>query len=180
MEIGNQVSVIDENLQGVVKSMDGPLVTITTHDGFDLVFSADQLVIVSDLLHGLTIEKKDMEAKNITKNRPSRTKNTKKGSQVILEVDLHAEQLTKDHKRMQAYEILELQLDTAKRQVDFAIRKRIPKLILIHGVGAGVLRSELEFLLKRYDHLSYQDADYQKYGMGALEVYFIQNKRSAN
>jgi dsDNA-specific endonuclease/ATPase MutS2 len=65
-------------------------------------------------------------------------------------------------------------LDTAKRQIDAAIKNRIPRLVLIHGVGEGVLKSELDYLLGRYDNLTFQDGNYQKYGLGATEVYFIQ------
>ncbi len=39
-----------------------------------------------------------------------------------------------------------------------------------HGIE-GVLKEELEFLFGRYDNLKYYDADYQKYGLGATEVY---------
>ena len=34
-----------------------------------------------------------------------------------------------------------------------------------------VLKAELDFLLGRYDGISFQDANYQKYGLGATEVY---------
>ena len=63
----------------------------------------------------------------------------------------------------------------AKRQMDFAISKRIQKVVFIHGVGEGVLRAELESLFGRYDNLKFYDADFQKYGRGATEVYFFQN-----
>jgi dsDNA-specific endonuclease/ATPase MutS2 len=76
---------------------------------------------------------------------------------------------------MTNFEILNLQLDTAKRQLDFAIRKKIQKVVLIHGVGEGILKEELYFLLKRYENAKYYDADYQKYGLGATEVYFFQS-----
>ena len=77
---------------------------------------------------------------------------------------------------MNNYDILNLQTETAKRQIEFAMRNRIPKIVFIHGVGEGVLKSELDFLLGRYDNLKFQDANFQKYGQGATEVYFIQNK----
>jgi dsDNA-specific endonuclease/ATPase MutS2 len=76
---------------------------------------------------------------------------------------------------MSNYEMLNLQLDTAKRQLEFAIRKRIQKVVFIHGVGEGVLREELYTLFRRYDNLKYYDAEYQKYGHGATEVYIFQN-----
>lgn len=76
---------------------------------------------------------------------------------------------------MSNYDILTLQIDTAKHQLEFAMRKRIQKIVFIHGVGEGVLKAELDFLLGRYDNLKFYDADYQKYGVGATEVYFFQN-----
>ncbi|MNS20666.1 Endonuclease MutS2 [compost metagenome] len=76
---------------------------------------------------------------------------------------------------MSNYDILTLQTETAKRHIEFAIKNRIPKIVFIHGVGEGVLKSELDFLLGRYDEIVFQDADYQKYGLGATEVYIKQN-----
>jgi dsDNA-specific endonuclease/ATPase MutS2 len=76
---------------------------------------------------------------------------------------------------MDNFEILTLQVETAKRQLEFAISKRIQKIVFIHGVGEGVLRSELEYLFNRYENLKFYDADYQKYGRGATEVYIFQN-----
>lgn len=71
--------------------------------------------------------------------------------------------------------MLTIQLDTAKRQLEFAISKRIQKVVFIHGVGAGVLRTELEYLFRQYDNVKYYDADFQKYGRGATEIYIYQN-----
>ena len=95
-----------------------------------------------------------------------------------MEVDLHIHQLTNSTKHMSNHDMLTLQLDTAKRQLDFAIRKRIQKVVFIHGVGEGVLKLELEYLFSRYDNVKFYDADYQKYGLGATEVYIYQNVAS--
>ena len=73
--------------------------------------------------------------------------------------------------------MLTLQLETARRQLEFAIRKRIQKVVFIHGVGEGVLRTELEYLFGRYDNITFYDANYQKYGIGATEVYIFQNAK---
>jgi hypothetical protein len=35
----------------------------------------------------------------------------------------------------------------------------------------------LDFLFGRYDTISFQDANYQKYGLGATEVYIKQNNK---
>nr|WP_311195921.1 Smr/MutS family protein [Antarcticibacterium sp. 1MA-6-2] len=92
-----------------------------------------------------------------------------------MEVDLHIEKLVNSYRGMTNHDILSLQLDTAKRQIEFATRKRIQKIVFIHGVGEGVLKAELDYLFGRYENLKYYDADYQKYGVGATEVYLFQN-----
>jgi len=92
-----------------------------------------------------------------------------------MEVDLHIHQLTSSSKRMNNHDMLTLQLDTAKHKLEFAIRNKIQKIVFIHGVGEGVLKLELEYLFKKYDQVTFYDADYQKYGLGATEVYIYQN-----
>ena len=76
---------------------------------------------------------------------------------------------------MTNFDMLNLQLDTARRQLEFAIKKRIPKIVFIHGVGEGVLRQELETLISRYNNVQFYDADYKTYGLGATEVKIFQN-----
>ena len=92
-----------------------------------------------------------------------------------MEVDLHINQLVKSTKGMANHDMLTLQLNTAKRQLDFAIKNRIQKIVFIHGVGEGVLKLELDYLFDRYNNVKHYDANYQKYGLGATEVYIYQN-----
>jgi dsDNA-specific endonuclease/ATPase MutS2 len=115
-------------------------------------------------------EKTEPIKRNFTKEKKS------KKDEFVLEVDLHIEKLVPSKRGMNNYDILNLQMETAKRQLEFAQKNRIPKVVFIHGVGEGVLKAELDFLLGRYDNISFQDANYQKYGLGATEVYFIQKK----
>jgi dsDNA-specific endonuclease/ATPase MutS2 len=75
---------------------------------------------------------------------------------------------------MTTFDILNYQMDTARRQLEFAMRKRIQRVVFVHGVGEGVLREELRTLFRRYEDLRVGDADYRKYGMGATEVYIPQ------
>jgi len=71
-----------------------------------------------------------------------------------------------------------LQIETAKRRLEFGFQNRIQRIVFIHGVGEGVLKLELEYLFKRYESLKFYDANYQKYGQGATEVYIFQSKTS--
>ena len=69
-----------------------------------------------------------------------------------------------------------LEILLLKRRLEFAMQKRIQKIVFIHGVGEGVLKIELEYLFKRYEGIKFYDANYQKYGQGATEVYIFQSK----
>ena len=92
-----------------------------------------------------------------------------------MEVDLHIGKLVPRTGGLSNFEILNIQMDTAKRQLEFAMKKRVQKVVFIHGVGEGVLKAELETLFHRYENVKFYDADYQKYGLGATEVYIFQN-----
>lgn len=180
-KIGDRVDVLDEDLSGVVSKIKGTIIIIETNDGFDLEFSEKELVKVGDnnALKVNVFSKTSLNeaiSQKETKKRKSQKVKPKERFQPTMEVDLHIHQLTNSSRGMANHEMLSLQLETAKRQLEFAMRKRIQRIVFIHGVGEGVLKIELEYLFKRYDNLKFYDANYQKYGLGATEVYLFQNK----
>jgi len=77
---------------------------------------------------------------------------------------------------MSNFEKLSLQLKVARKELETAIAKKHPKIIFIHGRGAGVLKSELKSLFDTYN-VDFQDASYIEYGQGATEVIIYQNKK---
>ncbi|MDA8729181.1 DNA mismatch repair protein MutS [Flavicella sp.] len=179
---GDRVVVVDATTKGVVVRSEGTRVLITEENGFDLYFDEKQLVKVvhdqfemskySDINNALLHQKLSASE---TSRRKAPKKRKKEALVPPMEVDLHIQHLVKNHQRMSNFDMLNLQLDTAKYKLEFAIRKRIPRLVFIHGVGEGVLRSELGYLLAKYP-VKISEASYQKYGMGATEVYILQNK----
>ena len=179
-KIGDRVIVLDEDLKGEVIRVDEAEVTVLTTDGFELNFEPRELILDTDteILKNNTLGS-GHHAKVESDLKPSirKTKMSRKKDRHVpkLEVDLHIHQLTDSVKGMSNHDILILQLDTAKRQLEFAINKRIQKVVFIHGVGEGVLRLELEYLLKRYPNVDFYEASYQKYGLGATEVHIKQN-----
>jgi dsDNA-specific endonuclease/ATPase MutS2 len=178
MNKGDKVAVLDDAIDGVVVAVKNDDVTIETIDGFTLTFKAKELIKTGNTSEiNLNFNKNEIIGqKEIPKpNYINKEKKSKKEIPVP-EFDLHIEKLVKNHKSMSNYDILTIQTETAKRHIDFAIRNRIPKIVLIHGVGDGVLKSEINFMLGRYDGIVFQDANYQKYGLGATEIYFKQNK----
>lgn len=179
-EPGDKVAVLDEDLEGKVLQVFGNEVEIETTEGFLLSFPAKDLVkIGSSLPNILPDDVRDLneviKQKEAFKKRKSVRIKPKERNQPPMEVDLHIGKLVPKTGGLSNYDMLTIQMDTAKRQLEFAMSKRIQKVVFIHGVGEGVLRAELESLFNRYDNVKFYDADYQKYGLGATEVYIFQN-----
>ncbi|BAO77104.1 Smr/MutS family protein [Winogradskyella sp. PG-2] len=180
INIGDKVETIDDAISGIVTKISGTTISIEDMDGFEFQFETNELMISSN---ENTIENSiynsDLDAvkreKEIQKRKIVPTVKPKERHAPKFEVDLHIHHLTSSTSGMSNYDMLNLQLDTARRQLDFAIRKRIPKIVFIHGVGEGVLRQELETLFGRYNNIKFYDADYKTYGLGATEVRVFQN-----
>ncbi len=177
LQIGNKVAVLDDVLKGIVTKVDGNKISIETKDGMIFVFLASELVKINKPQHEMS---KFSDINNPLLKEKITTEKTKKSNfikdknEIILEVDLHINQLIKSTRGLDNYDMLNLQLDTAKSKIEFAISKRISKVVFIHGVGEGVLKAELQSLLNRYP-VKFYDASYKKYGLGATEVYVYQN-----
>lgn len=179
--IGDQVSVLDEAVDGVVRLVDQDRITIETSDGFTMTYFVKELIKnqKSSALYKSNESvdlNKILKEKEIPKPRSFVKEKKAKGEIPPPEFDLHIEKLVKNFRGMSNYDILTLQSETAKRHIEFAIRNRIPKIVFIHGVGEGVLKSELDFMLGRYDNIDFKDGNYQKYGQGATEVFIRQGK----
>ena len=171
-QIGNIVRVIDEAIEGEIINISAQAITIRTIDDFDFEFQPHEIVVIkenqkelskfSDINNSLLQEK--LKEGTRKKSVFKRDKN-----EVILEVDLHMEQLVPSTRNLDTFDILNYQLRHAKGKLEWAIAKRISKIIFIHGVGDGILKKELLGLLKRYP-VRFTDASFKKYGYGATEV----------
>ena len=179
-EIGDKVSALDDDISGVVIKVNNDQISVETTDNFVMTFFVNELVKINNSnelrcffstqsLGSVLKDKEEPKKRSFIKEKRSRK------DEFVLEIDLHIEKLVPSKRGMNNYDILTLQMETAKRQLDFAIKNRMPKVVFIHGVGEGVLKAELDFMLGRYEGISFQDANYQKYGLGATEVYIKQN-----
>lgn len=180
-KVGDRVAVLDEDISGSVVKISSNNVLIETADGFQLSFLASELIPntnIEDIAQNISTKFKavDLKNDNISNRKIASTKSKKERAKQVMEVDLHIHQLVNSSRGMTNYDMLNLQIETAKRKLDFAIAKRIQRIVFIHGVGEGVLKIELETLFRRYDNIKYYDANYQKYGLGATEVYIYQSK----
>ncbi|MBR2638035.1 MAG: DUF2027 domain-containing protein [Bacteroidaceae bacterium] len=92
-------------------------------------------------------------------------------SDEILEVDLHADNLLDTTAGLNAFDILNHQMEVVRNTLNAHIKEKGKKIVFIHGKGEGVLRNAIMQELKRkYPRCLYQDASFQKYGFGATMV----------
>jgi len=89
----------------------------------------------------------------------------------VIEVDLHINELLDTTAGLSNAAMLQCQLDKFHEVLDEYKSRKGQKIVFIHGKGEGVLRKEIEKLLKtRYKTFYFQDASFREYGFGATMV----------
>lgn len=75
-------------------------------------------------------------------------------------------------------EALNFQLSYFRKALNSAIAEKTPKLIVIHGVGAGILKAEIQKEVAEIDFAHMYDAPLHKYGVGATVIEFYHTKNN--
>jgi len=183
-KLGDKVSVLDDVITGIVIELKGDKIVIEGEDGFPFEYYSNEIVLIkekqSELSKFSDISNEDLAQKvnETTPKKVSKFKSDlKPDKQPPMEVDLHIHHLVDSMQGLDKYDILNIQVEAAKFKLEYAIKNRISKIIFIHGVGAGVLKTELNYLFKNYQLNSYA-ASFKKYGLGATEVYIYQNQKN--
>jgi hypothetical protein len=94
----------------------------------------------------------------------------------IAEVDLHIGELVDNFTNLEKGDLLQIQLEYFDKCMTEAEKEKISKIIFIHGVGNGKLKTEIYHRLQIMGGVEFYDASYARYGMGATEVNFYRNK----
>jgi dsDNA-specific endonuclease/ATPase MutS2 len=174
--IGHQVAVIDDVIKGIIVFINGNKITIRDENDFQFVYDKSELIqydsddLFNQNKHFVNIDKNKKTSSKFTKKQIKNKKTT------LLEVDLHIHHLTHSNQKMTNFEMLQIQLNTVKIKVDYAIKHNIQRVVFIHGVGKGKLKSEIYHLLKKYP-VEINDASFKKYGFGATEIYIFKNPK---
>ena len=147
--------------------------TFTENDFFDEHAHLITLVENDVLDLGFQINAADLQKAMTTKELPQPKKQParKRKDEPILEVDLHAHELIDTTAGLSNGDILRLQMDKFHEVMQANLKNKGKKIVFIHGKGEGILRNELEKVLRqRYKYCYYQDASFQQYGYGATQV----------
>ena len=114
---------------------------------------------------------KDFQQITLTKE-PKKAVSAELPKSDLIEVDLHIHNLVDTTGGLSNADMLKLQLDTFRKEMDKAIASGAKKIVFIHGVGDGVLKNEIRRELSRkYSKYPFQDASFREYGFGATLAY---------
>ncbi len=116
----------------------------------------------------------DKEIKQVVRDKDKKKKIapvTRKDNKVLLEVDLHINELLDDTRGMSNKDMLDYQMEKFHKVMAENKENTNRKIVFIHGKGDGVLKSEILKALKRkYSWHTWQDASFKEYGYGATMV----------
>lgn len=175
LKVGDKIVFMNESGGGIIKSINhiGKYI-VEDENGFDKsyftneiaqVFNEDYKIDESNVNHN-----KD-EASISAKTVIVKSERTGSRKQIdIWEIDLHIEELVESHRNLSNFEIMKIQMGELKSILNNARAKRVRKLVIIHGVGEGVLKSEVRSFLHEQTGLNFYDADFREYGKGATAV----------
>lgn len=161
-KIGDKVKVIDDDQKGEIIDIQKNQIIILNEYGFEEKFLPNELILDK----GFEVKEVKIESIEIPKK-----KNYKKKLELAPKViDLHIGELVayKDH--LSNYEMLQIQLQTVRDEIELARKEKRKKLIFIHGHGKGKLKKEVIKILESYQDLEFYDASFRKYNGGATKV----------
>ncbi len=170
-KVGERISFLNETGEGTIQSyINDEVVIVLDETGFDREILEKELVKIYN--EDISITQKDdalhelLEVPNAGQTRP-RGVNKQNGT---WEIDLHSHMIMDSEQGLSNNQILTRQLYAFKHCYTEAREKHIRKLIVIHGVGEGVLKSEVRHFLAGRENLEFYDADFREYGKGATEI----------
>lgn len=175
--IGDKVQILDEEGEGLITGFVSVNMAIVDLDGFPFEFHLTSLIKVD-------------EENNLHHNAHERSFEhlltdhaTKKVQEVLMhipmdvfekvsrqgfpEIDLHIHELVDKPKVLNNTEMIEIQVHRLERFIQSCVEKSVSEFVIIHGVGQGVLRTEIRKILGSHGNIQFKDADFREYGAGA-------------
>lgn len=166
LKIGIQVKFKDAAGEGRVARMDGERVWVEDSFGFEHEYHCSELLLAEAMVDVGQVVVKD-------KGRKESAPAAQQVDRLI--IDLHSHELMESTHGMTKYDILNHQIQKASDILREAKRRKVPKVLIIHGKGSGRLQQEVHDLLARTGGVEYYFADFAEGGYGATEVRILAN-----
>lgn len=176
-KVNDRVTVLNETIKGIVTKINNQAIEIEDEDGFTRVYPAHKLAFQTKSRDYKIPD--DLFSKDEEQKQPINPKSSKQINNTFVDkfkLDLHIEALVDRHYHLTNSEIVQIQLTACRNFVQESISQKRKKIILIHGKGEGVLKSEIRFYLERLSNdkgvkLDFHDASFSEFGIGgATEV----------
>lgn len=163
MKIGDKVSVTDDNLEGVITSVNGNTVVFKDEFGFTYQYPKEKLVArTPDLYKNINVEKK-------FEYSPPKSKKHNNSPYIL---DLHFHKIAGAEKITNSFERLFLQREKLLETLDFCRTHRLKRLEIIHGIGDGTLQKMVWDVLESQTNLDFYNKDILHHQSGAVMVDF--------
>ena len=102
------------------------------------------------------IKKEDL---NLNLNKKKNLSSSKTDNGLKVKIDLHIEKINSYFHHMQNSEIVQIQMDYCRKELDLAMVKGRQSIEIIHGIGEGILMNEVHKLLDLYNLRYYVSND---------------------
>jgi dsDNA-specific endonuclease/ATPase MutS2 len=180
-KVGQSIEFLDEKMTGkVLEVRSNGTYKVETEDGFEREVSEREIIAHGNEVYDLTplidpeerskiIVEKEVDADKVS-NRSK--KHVIQGEFIEREIDLHIEAILDYHRHLSNAEIVLIQTNHLRRELDRAEYDGLRRIVVIHGRGTGALKSEVIDILEQRGNLRFYDAEYKIYGLGATEVLF--------
>ena len=163
MNIGDKISVVDEDLKGIITSINSDSIAFEDEFGFSHQYPKSKLV----LHHSEIYENIKMQDKyEYTKPK------SKKHSTNHLVLDLHFDKLVSHPNDYNSFERLFIQKEKLIDSLDFCRENRIKRLEIIHGIGDGTLQKMVHNTLQSQVGIDFYNKDILHHQTGAVIVEF--------
>jgi hypothetical protein len=163
MKIGDKVSVVDEDLSGVVTSVKGNIVVFKDEYGFTYQYPQEKLVPKNaSLYENIKVVKKPEPRKSVSK----------KHQKNHLVLDLHFHNLVKNPNDYDSFERLFIQKEKLLEVISFCRKNNLKRLEIVHGIGDGVLQKMVFDVLESQSGLDFYNKEILHHQSGAVMVEF--------
>ncbi|GEM_PF-1480068 len=173
---GEQLSLLDEVGSVKVIKSNGDQVCVEDEWGIAFWVPAAKLVrpllkLKGELVPDGIAASRDVDQK-LKKGATSKKASHSKREEDIWELDLHMEELNPNAStQSKSYQhALAAQLSAFRTFIKRAKNLQQQNVVVIHGEGDGVLKSEIHLQLMQMGQTTFSDADINRYGKGATQI----------
>jgi dsDNA-specific endonuclease/ATPase MutS2 len=152
-KIGDQVRFLTEEGEAIVLKISAEEAEVRDEHGFEYVYPLTQLVPVKKIQIKGEIRDKEVQA--------IQSKASKK-NQDFPRLDLHIENLVKQDRDLSSHQKFTIQIQHFKRFLIWNEEQKNARFLVVHGVGSGKLKTEIQEIVRGLPGATMYDANFSQ------------------